>query len=227
MVARRRADPQPWPAANGVAGAECGLGRAPQRAISDRACDLGRTLRGVRRRSRSFAACAEPRSRRRRRARRAPRHRVRRLDFAARPPLAASRASATRRRSRPRARQSARSSHEHGVQAQRVPLGVDLQRWPLRHRCAAAGRAARLVHVASLNRVKDQGTLLRALRILADGGRDFHLDVVGEDTLARRDSSIGCRARHRAAHPISRLLDSARAAARRRGRTCGGDQLAS
>jgi hypothetical protein len=42
---------------------------------------------------------------------------------------------------------------------------------------------ARLIHVASLNRVKDQHTLLRALECLALGGVDFHLDIVGEDTL--------------------------------------------
>jgi glycosyltransferase involved in cell wall biosynthesis len=39
------------------------------------------------------------------------------------------------------------------------------------------------VHVGSLNRVKDQGTLLRAAKILSDGGMDFRLDIVGEDTL--------------------------------------------
>ena len=37
--------------------------------------------------------------------------------------------------------------------------------------------------MASLNRVKDQPTLLRALRALRDAGVDFTLDVVGEDTL--------------------------------------------
>ena len=73
---------------------------------------------------------------------------------------------------------------QHGVRAQRVPLGVDLQRWPLRPPVRRrSDERPRLVHVASLNRVKDQGTLLRALRILANRGRDFHLDIVGEDTL--------------------------------------------
>jgi glycosyltransferase involved in cell wall biosynthesis len=73
----------------------------------------------------------------------------------------------------------------HGVQAQRIPLGVDLQRWPLRPPLRRLpGEPLRLVHIASLNRVKDQGTLLRALRVLADRGREFHLDVVGEDTLS-------------------------------------------
>jgi glycosyltransferase involved in cell wall biosynthesis len=73
---------------------------------------------------------------------------------------------------------------EHGVQAQRVPLGVDLQRWPSRGPVRRGYKErARLVHVASLNRVKDQATLLRAMRLLAERGRDFHLDVIGEDTL--------------------------------------------
>lgn len=72
----------------------------------------------------------------------------------------------------------------HGVRAQRVPLGVDLERWPLRAPVRrSSDEQPRLVHVASLNRVKDQATLLRALRVLADRGCDFHLDVVGEDTL--------------------------------------------
>src|SRR3546814_4537581 len=45
-----------------------------------------------------------------------------------------------------------------------------------------AGRA-KLIHVASLNRVKDQATLLRALSILARAGHEFTMDVVGVDTL--------------------------------------------
>jgi glycosyltransferase involved in cell wall biosynthesis len=72
-----------------------------------------------------------------------------------------------------------------GVRAERIPLGVDLQAWPPR---APARRdpmhPVRLIHLASLNRVKDQTTLLAALSILAADGLAFHLDVVGEDTLA-------------------------------------------
>ncbi|GLQ49964.1 glycosyltransferase family 4 protein [Dyella flava] len=70
-----------------------------------------------------------------------------------------------------------------GLQAERIPLGVDLQRWPP---IAPRGRSsvqARLVHVASLNRVKDQPTLLRALAVLAKAGVNFQLDIVGVDTL--------------------------------------------
>jgi glycosyltransferase involved in cell wall biosynthesis len=44
--------------------------------------------------------------------------------------------------------------------------------------------SAKLIHVGSLNRVKDQPTLLRALAELLGSGVDFELDVVGEDTLA-------------------------------------------
>lgn len=72
-----------------------------------------------------------------------------------------------------------------GVIAQRVPLGVDLSAWPPREPVRRdPRRSARLIHVASLNRVKDQPTLLRALAALARTGIEFHLDVVGEDTLA-------------------------------------------
>ncbi|HEX6998505.1 MAG TPA: glycosyltransferase family 4 protein [Gammaproteobacteria bacterium] len=76
---------------------------------------------------------------------------------------------------------------ERGVAAERLPLGVDLRRWPPREPWRrSSGEPARLVHVASLNPVKDQPTLLRALRMLADQGRDFVLDVAGEDTLGGR-----------------------------------------
>jgi glycosyltransferase involved in cell wall biosynthesis len=69
-----------------------------------------------------------------------------------------------------------------GIAARRVPLGVDLDEWPaLAPRRRAAPGVARLIHVASLNPVKDQPTLLRALQLLAAAGREFHVDIVGED----------------------------------------------
>lgn len=40
-----------------------------------------------------------------------------------------------------------------------------------------------MIHVANLNRVKDQETLLRAMQALRDRGVDFRLDVIGLDTL--------------------------------------------
>ena len=81
-----------------------------------------------------------------------------------------------------------------GRPARRVPLGVDLLRWPMRRPQRRDPRTSvRLIHVASLNEVKDQTTLLRAMALLAAEGVDFHLDIVGEDTLGGRVQSL---ARH-------------------------------
>jgi glycosyltransferase involved in cell wall biosynthesis len=71
-----------------------------------------------------------------------------------------------------------------GVRARRLPLGVDRHAWPPRAPVRRDGRKpARLIHVASLNPVKDQSTLLKALAALAESGLDFCTDIVGEDTL--------------------------------------------
>jgi glycosyltransferase involved in cell wall biosynthesis len=71
-----------------------------------------------------------------------------------------------------------------GVTAERVPLGVDLHAWaPRQPRRRIQNARARLIHVASLNRVKDQTTLLLALAHLAKSGATFEMDIVGEDTL--------------------------------------------
>jgi len=71
-----------------------------------------------------------------------------------------------------------------GLEARRVPLGVDLDIWTPREPVPRTpGSRARLLHVASLNRVKDQGTLLRAMSLLEAAGLDFELEVIGEDTL--------------------------------------------
>ncbi len=73
---------------------------------------------------------------------------------------------------------------ELGLSARRIALGVDLRHWPPRDPVARSpGRPARLIHVASLNRVKDQTTLLQALAAVVDAGIDFTMDIVGEDTL--------------------------------------------
>jgi glycosyltransferase involved in cell wall biosynthesis len=70
-----------------------------------------------------------------------------------------------------------------GVRAQRLPLGVDLRKWPpLAPRPRREG-PAHLIHIASLNRVKDQSTLLHALARLEKTGVDFVMDIVGTDTL--------------------------------------------
>ena len=82
------------------------------------------------------------------------------------------------------------SLHALGLQAVRVPLGVDLRAWtPLAPRMRQAG-PARLVHVASLNLVKDQATLLHALAVLARADVDFCMDVVGVDTLRGQISEL-------------------------------------
>ncbi|MDB6090771.1 MAG: hexosyltransferase [Gammaproteobacteria bacterium] len=71
-----------------------------------------------------------------------------------------------------------------GFAAQRLPLGVDLEVWPTREPVRRhPGSSARLIHVASLNGVKDQPTLLRALAALEKTGTSFEMEIVGEDTL--------------------------------------------
>lgn len=70
------------------------------------------------------------------------------------------------------------------IAAHRIPLGVDLSSWPPRDPVGRDyNRPARLIHVASINLVKDQSTLLRALAALIESGVRFEMDVVGEDTL--------------------------------------------
>src|SRR3984957_477411 len=81
-----------------------------------------------------------------------------------------------------------------GVRAQRVPLGVDLAAWPPREpRPRSPGACARLIHVASLNRVKDQTTLLFALAELAQSGTRFEMHIVGEDTLGGEVQALANR----------------------------------
>lgn len=65
-----------------------------------------------------------------------------------------------------------------------IPFGVALDRWPpAAPRPRTGGAPVRLIHVASLNRVKDQTGLLDAIRLLADKRIGFRLDIFGEDTL--------------------------------------------
>jgi glycosyltransferase involved in cell wall biosynthesis len=76
------------------------------------------------------------------------------------------------------------SLSKRGLTALRVPLGVDLATWPARAPVRRdPARTARLIHVASLNRVKDQTTLLRALASLVKSDVNFEMDIVGDDTL--------------------------------------------
>jgi glycosyltransferase involved in cell wall biosynthesis len=83
--------------------------------------------------------------------------------------------------------------HGLGLEARRVPLGIDLRAWPpLAPRRRDAG-PARLLHVASLNRVKDQPMLLRALAALDRAGVPFRMDVVGVDTLHGETERLACQ----------------------------------
>jgi glycosyltransferase involved in cell wall biosynthesis len=63
-----------------------------------------------------------------------------------------------------------------------VPLGVDtdLYHGPVPR---PAGPPWRFLHVATINRVKDPATLLRALHIVAGQQPDIHLDWIGTDIL--------------------------------------------
>jgi glycosyltransferase involved in cell wall biosynthesis len=78
-----------------------------------------------------------------------------------------------------------RALASRGIGARRVPLGVDLDVWrPREPSRREPDGIVRLIHVASLNRVKDQTTLMRALARLSESELRFEVDVVGEDTLA-------------------------------------------
>jgi glycosyltransferase involved in cell wall biosynthesis len=80
---------------------------------------------------------------------------------------------------------------ELGVAARRIPLGVDLTAWPPRDPVRRdPNRPAQFIHLASLNRVKDQPTLLQALALLMRSGLNFEMKVVGEDTLGGEIQSM-------------------------------------
>lgn len=75
-----------------------------------------------------------------------------------------------------------------GVLVACMPIGVALDRWPARApQPRDPEQPLRLLHVANLNRVKDQETLLRAIQLLRNRGTAFHLDIIGLDTL---DSAV-------------------------------------
>lgn len=75
-----------------------------------------------------------------------------------------------------------------GVQPRIIPLGAAAQVETKAHATSHVNDITRadrnrLLHVASLNKVKDQTTLLRAMRLMADALPDTSLDIIGEDTL--------------------------------------------
>ena len=69
----------------------------------------------------------------------------------------------------------------HGIHAHRVPLGIEIAQFASTM-ARRDGPPWRLLQVASLNRVKDQGVLLSTLAALRRT-HDVRLDLVGEDTL--------------------------------------------
>jgi len=81
-------------------------------------------------------------------------------------------------------------ARRHGVEPVIVPLGVGATFFTERSESARNMEPPRLLHVASLNRVKDQATLLRAFRRIARERPDVRLDVVGEDTLGGQVQSL-------------------------------------
>jgi len=68
-----------------------------------------------------------------------------------------------------------------GIEPRILPIGVDCSVFTPGSR--SEGPPWRLLNVARQNPVKDQGTLLRAVRHLVSHGVDVHLDLVGEDTM--------------------------------------------
>jgi glycosyltransferase involved in cell wall biosynthesis len=73
-------------------------------------------------------------------------------------------------------------AHARGATADCVPLGVALDRWPVREpRARVPGAPLRLLHVGDLRAVKNQTLLMAAAAALADAGVRFTLDVVGLD----------------------------------------------
>jgi glycosyltransferase involved in cell wall biosynthesis len=75
----------------------------------------------------------------------------------------------------------ARLAESFGVPADVIPLGVPQDVFMPVQR--AEGSPWRLIHVASINPVKDHQTLLEAMALVVKRVPDVHLDIVGEDTI--------------------------------------------
>jgi glycosyltransferase involved in cell wall biosynthesis len=85
----------------------------------------------------------------------------------------------------------ARLARAHHADAVRIPIGVDTRRFVPAPR--QEGPPWRLLQVASLSPVKDQTTLLTALRHLLVRVPDLHLDIAGEDTLGGAMQALATR----------------------------------
>jgi glycosyltransferase involved in cell wall biosynthesis len=88
-------------------------------------------------------------------------------------------------------------ARNRGVLAERIPLGVALDRWPpLAPRRRLQGAPARLLHVAAFTAVKDHAMLLDAVARLKAMGVAFELDLIGVDVpgdgaVQRRAANLG------------------------------------
>jgi glycosyltransferase involved in cell wall biosynthesis len=93
-----------------------------------------------------------------------------------------------------------RRVHAHGAYARRLPFGIDVERFqfPVTR---PAGPPFRLLHVGTLYPVKDQLTLVRAIRLVVDSGFDVELDIVGWDawggSVQREAAQLGLTSRIR------------------------------
>lgn len=76
-----------------------------------------------------------------------------------------------------------RLAFARGIDAEQVTYGVSSADWPPLPPRRRTSDEARLLYVASLNRVKDPWTLLRAAAALRRRGVAFRLDAIGVDTL--------------------------------------------
>jgi glycosyltransferase involved in cell wall biosynthesis len=85
----------------------------------------------------------------------------------------------------------ARLAAAHGVSARTIPLGVDCSAFVPAER--PEGPPWQILHVASLNPVKDHNTLLHAFHMLLESGVDAWLDVAGEDRLSGASSALATR----------------------------------
>lgn len=103
-----------------------------------------------------------------------------------------------------------RLGQARGIASSVIPIGVDMASFPLARR--TDGPPWRLLHVASLNPVKDQATLVRAVAQLTSRSIDVHLDLVGENTMGNaisdlvRDLGLGSRITFHGFQPTDALL---------------------
>lgn len=72
-------------------------------------------------------------------------------------------------------------ARKHGVGARVIPLGIPNSYGSRDGTRPMDGPPWRLMQVASINPVKDHGTLLDAMTLIVKRGIDIHLDVVGAD----------------------------------------------